>query len=228
MISVHRSSLRASAARFVAVGALVLSVACGQAGSPAGGNTADAPDTANFVRGTMVTGETWQFRACDRDIELPLHAADIVVRNVLDELSAGGGELYVEFNGRVGGRVPAMTMTRLHYAARDTAGCGADALAEEYRAQGNEPFWSVTVEAETVTWRTPEQIDGVEFTLAMRELVGDGLLLRAENVDGQLEASFAATACRDTMADAWFGYTVQVQYEGEVFYGCGRRGRGPR
>ena len=222
MSSVFRYA-RASAARLVAAGACVLLAACGDAES-AGGESDDPAVAPQILRGELEPGEGWLFRACDANTELPLRPADMVISNLLDELGAPGEKLYVELEGRVGGRVPTMTMTRLHYAAIDTLGCAAVQMDAEFRAQGNEPFWSLAVEAEHAIWRTPERLDGLGFAITERENVGEGLLLSGVTETQALEVAFAATACRDTMADAWYGYTVQVQIDDEIYYGCGRRG----
>jgi len=118
--------------------------------------------------------------------------------------------------------VPTMTITRLVHATRESSGCEGPAPEYELRAHGNEPFWSVEVRGNVAVWRTPEDLDGTPFDITSREQVGNGWLLAAQDGDKRLGISFAGTPCRDSMADAWFGYTVQLEIQGIEYRGCGR------
>ncbi len=219
----------APAARLLAAGAL-LSATLG-ACAPADPDTSDTeppapPVPQSFVRGTIIPGDDVRFRSCDQEGELPLRPVDLFTRNLLDELTSSGEPIYAEFMGRVGGRVPTMTITRLMHAARETHGCAGAAPDYALRAHGNEPFWSVEIRDDTAVWSTPENLDGLEFEITSREQVGNGWLLQASTGETDLGISFAGTPCRDSMADAWFGYTVQFEIDGVEYRGCGRSGRG--
>jgi uncharacterized membrane protein len=115
-------------------------------------------------------------------------------------------------------------MTRLIHAAWETAGCASPAPDYDFIAHGNEPFWRVEVRGDEAVWITPDQPEGTRFDIAEREEVGKGWLLGAAGDPAPLALSFAATPCRDSMADAWYGYTVQAEMDGTVFHGCGRVG----
>ncbi len=177
-----------------------------------------------LLRGTILAGETPAFRVCGVEASLPLYAVDLPTRDLLDDIVAAGEPAYAELRARRGGRVPGFTMTRLHYAALGTAGCDGPPPEFELRGQGNEPFWSLTIDAEQATWATPEILDGETFAIDQRQAVGAGWLLEARRGEQILRASFASTPCRDSMADAWFGFTVQVERDGAVVHGCGRAG----
>jgi len=193
--------------------------------APEGAEETDAgapPPSESFVRGTILPGDSLRFRACGQQGDLPLRPVDLFTRNLLDEITAAGETVYAEFMGRVGGRVPTMTITRLVHATRESNGCEGPAPEYELRAHGNEPFWSVEVHGDIAVWRTPEDLDGTPFDITSREQVGNGWLLAAQDGDTRLGISFAGTPCRDSMADAWFGYTVQLEIQGIEYRGCGR------
>jgi len=219
----------APAARSLVAGALLAAAlgACAPAATETG--SADAPEepppaAGRFVRGTILPGDDLRFRACGQSGLLALRPVDLFTRDLVEEIAAAGEPIYAEFMGRVGGRVPAMTITRLVHAARESPGCDGPAPDYEFRAHGNEPFWSVEVRGTTAVWKTPENIDGVTFEITSREQIGNGWLLAAQDGDTHLGISFAGTPCRDSMADAWFGYTVQLEVGTSGFRGCGRDG----
>ena len=212
--------MQAPAVRSVVAGALLTAglAACAPAESGTEEAEAGAPPAAeSFVRGSL------RFRPCGQDGDLPLRPVDLFTRNLVDEITAGG-PIYAEFMGRIGGRVPTMTLTRLVHAARESRGCAGPAPDYEFRAHGNEPFWDVEVRGSTVVWRTSENLGGVMFEITSREQIGDGWLLAARDGDKLLGISFAGTPCRDSMADAWFGYTVQLEVAALEYSGCGRDG----
>lgn len=205
----------------------VLLVTAVNACSPADTGPAEAlVETApgNFMRGTILPGESLSFRACGQEGALPLRPTDLFTRNLLDEITASGRPIYAEFLGRVGGRVPTMTLGRLVHATGEGRGCALPTPDYELRAHGNEPFWSVEIRDENVIWKTPENIEGLSLEVTSRAEVGNGWLLEAATDGSHLGVSFAGTPCRDSMADAWFGYTVQLELDGVEYRGCGRSG----
>lgn len=216
-------SVNAAAASPLAAAVLLAATlgACAPTETP---NTNDARPTDTLVRGTILSGSATSFRPCGREGTLPLQPVDLFTRNLLDELTDGDEPIYAEFMARTGGRVPTMTITRLVHAARDTVGCAAAEPDYDLRAHGNEPFWSIEVRGDTAVWRTPENGDGLGFEVTSREQVGTGWLLQGTAGEIQLGVSFAGTACRDSMADAWFGYTVQLEIDDHEYRGCGRSG----
>ena len=218
------------AARWLVAGALLATTAaaCAPAATDDGSAAPEVvPVAERLVRGTIVPGATLRFRSCDQSGDLPLRPVDLFIRNLLDEMTVAGEPLYAEFMGRVGGRVPTMTFARLVHATRESRGCAGPVPAFEFRAHGNEPFWSVEVRDGTAVWTTPEVLEGVAFAITSREQVGNGWLFAARQ-DGNtsLGISFAGTPCRDSMADAWFGYTVQLARDEVEYRGCGREGGG--
>lgn len=218
--------VQAPAARSLVAGALLTVGFAACAPAESGTEEADAgapPAVGSFVRGTLLPGNSLRFRSCGQVADLPLRPVDLFTRNLVDEITAGG-PIYTEFMGRIGGRVPTMTLTRLVHAARESSGCAGPAPDYEFRAHGNEPFWDVEVRGNTVVWRTSESLGGVMFQITSREQIGDGWLLAARDGDKLLGISFAGTPCRDSMADAWFGYTVQLEIAALEYSGCGRDG----
>lgn len=222
-----RARVNAPAARRLAAGALLVAAlgACAPAAHEGEHPAAVEPAAAeSFVRGTILPGDNLRLRSCGQEGSLPLRPIDLFTRNLLDEMTSAGEPVYAEFMGRIGGRVPTMTLTRLIHAALETRGCEGPAPDYELRAQGNEPFWSVEIRGNTAMWTTPEDLEGSEFEIASRERVGNGWLIDASAGDTRLGISFAGTPCRDSMADAWFGFTVQLELGDIEYRGCGRSG----
>ncbi len=222
-----RAGVKAPAVRTLAAGALLVVTLGACAPAEPGGETPDAAEPAaaeSFVRGTILPGDNLRFRSCGQTGSLPLRPVDLFTRNLLDEMTGAGEPVYAEFMGRIGGRVPTMTLTRLIHAALESHGCDGPAPDYELRAQGNEPFWSVEIRGNTAVWTTPENLDGSEFEIVSRKRVGNGWLIAASAADTRLDISFAGTPCRDSMADAWFGFTVQLEIGDVEYRGCGRSG----
>ena len=78
---------------------------------------------------------------------------------------------------------------------------GFDAIgkSETIRFTGTEPFWSGKVSGESLTYKTPENADGIRF--AVRRFSGQG-------------------ACSDGMSDRTYPYTVTLKIGDDTREGC--------
>jgi uncharacterized membrane protein len=95
-----------------------------------------------------------------------------------------------------------------------------------WQAQGNEPFWTLSgTTANTTLTRLGMPtitVPPAQFSWTWR----DGRTDRAEalvnvRTEGRwLAARFTPRICRDTMADAAFGWTAEFRLDGKVYAGC--------
>ncbi len=142
------------------------------------------------------------------------------------------GSLYLEAWGSL--RVGELWIDRLNRAGIEM-GCPQDAIG--FRAQGNEPGWSLASDRTAVRFTTQ---DGVTLNVPPLPLSWrwpGGRPDRAEAVlvtateSSAFEAVLAPRICRDTMADAVFGFTATVRVSrpepSTEFEGCAFLGSEP-
>ena len=119
------------------------------------------------------------------------------------------------------------------------AGCGAgnseieDAEAfsgiaddETVSLAGTEPFWSVEIEGDEATFRSPENLEGTSFPV--ERFAG----LNGISFSGRLEGeSFDAMVtpgdCSDGMSERTYPYTVTISWGADQLVGCGYTDRQP-
>lgn len=98
----------------------------------------------------------------------------------------------------------------------------AGALEVPFKATGNEPFWNIRLEGETLLFNRPYETKGQE-TVQLETTVANrhGRELSGE-LDGQeLKLKVARQLCEDNMSGAQFPAQVRLELNGEVFQGCG-------
>lgn len=98
----------------------------------------------------------------------------------------------------------------------------------EYRAFGNEPFWSVSISPGEIAF---QELGSGEllFPHAPSEQTGDVRIYRARTqtpAAHEIRIEIRKTDCSDTMADAVYGYAADVLLDGRAYRGCARRGGG--
>ncbi|MEP7381450.1 MAG: hypothetical protein ABI910_07165 [Gemmatimonadota bacterium] len=101
----------------------------------------------------------------------------------------------------------------------------ADALGA-FRLAGNEPFWSVRIAAEGLTYTTPDYQPGIRFPGVAPEQHGTALRWvtitsppEAHTIDVTLEEE----SCHDSMSDKTWTHTARVIFDGSTLEGCGER-----
>lgn len=85
-----------------------------------------------------------------------------------------------------------------------------------FQARGNEPFWNLSLERDSITWR---QIDGnvQSERLQQVELHNDNLMLQSKT----LTILITPYTCQDSMSGFLYPNTVSVEALGLVWSGCG-------
>ncbi|RIV25239.1 META domain-containing protein [Fibrisoma montanum] len=94
---------------------------------------------------------------------------------------------------------------------------------DELIAMGNEPFWSLAVNAGKGTLRFKSMDgDSINAPLPQRNVDSDGVItFDAEVASGRLKVLFAPDSCVDTMSGQRMDYRVQVNVKGKTYTGCG-------
>ena len=90
---------------------------------------------------------------------------------------------------------------------------------ETIRFTGTEPFWGGESSGTTLTYSTPENIDG--DTIAIERFAGrNGLSLSGELEGQPFVMAVTPGDCSDGMSDRTYPFTVTLQVKGEQRNGC--------
>jgi uncharacterized membrane protein len=90
-----------------------------------------------------------------------------------------------------------------------------------YQFSGNEPFWSVRITADAITFETPDE-KPVVYPAAQAEKTGGYTIYRSTHKKSNIRVAIADKECTDTMSGDKFPYTVRVEKDGREYTGCGR------
>ena len=90
---------------------------------------------------------------------------------------------------------------------------------EAITAIGNEPFWSAVVGADTLTYSTPENIDGEEISVT-RFAGNGGLGISGELSGAPFNLAITPGECSDTMSDRSYPFTATLTIGEEQRNGC--------
>jgi len=152
------------------------------------------------------------------------------VTAALTDLGLERSRLYVEIFARPAGA--GLHLFRLNRATAE-GGC-APRPAAAWRATGNEPFWSVTVASGgLLTLSRPGEPDvalkaePASASASGAGLAGQTLRWAGTGPDGQLfSLELLPRLCRDTMADAMFGWRAEWRRGNRTDRGCAWQGPG--
>ena len=85
---------------------------------------------------------------------------------------------------------------------------------------GTEPFWSMEVSSESLTYSTPENPDGQQT--AITRFAGNGGLGVAGTLDGEpLQVAVTPGDCSDGMSDRIYPFTATASVGESTLFGCG-------
>lgn len=140
------------------------------------------------------------------------------VTRALDGIGlAAGRKLYVELMAVVdGGMVRASGLNQARAEGRCQQPGGNE---ESWRASGNEPSWLLAIGPEVVVLKRLGKAD-VNVPGGPATSAGGVARFEARTEATRLTARFDNALCRDTMADAVFGWTATVEINGEMLKGC--------
>ncbi len=215
---------------------LLALVSCTSGDEPA--DNADPAGNLQIVRGYYVFGhEVREFRPCGEEEALWVIDGTALLKSLHRELAAGTvpySKVFVVVAGRVeappdegfGADYPgAVVVEEVLYAALEGFGCDFDWNGFLYRAQGNEPFWSLEVTPAGMRLIRPGHPDliwaGVEEITIL-----DAVVFRATG-DGtrpDVKLYIEPAPSRDTMSGAYYGLSAWLILDGEAFAGSALRG----
>ena len=141
-----------------------------------------------------------------------------MVTAALDSIGlAAGKKLYVELMAVVDGgmvRASGLNLARSEGRCQQPGG-----NVESWRAAGNEPSWLLAVGPEVVVLK---RLDLPDVNFPATPITSDQGVTRFEARTGaaRLAARFEHKVCRDTMADAVYGWTASVEVNGQALKGC--------
>jgi putative lipoprotein len=168
----------------------------------------------------MKHGEKLVFAPC-RDRSYALVEDVSVDRQVTRGLEmvgvADGRKYYVELLGVVDGN--ALRASELNLARAEGRCQKPGGSDEAWLASGNEPGWALAAGGEKVTL---QRQGGKEISVPYQVFARQGAVAQfsGQSVDGRLEVRFEHQLCRDTMADAVFGWSATVRVDGQTLQGC--------
>lgn len=103
--------------------------------------------------------------------------------------------------------------------AEDTGVYTDVAPGETIRFTGTEPFWSGEVSGQTLTYSTPENIDG--SIIQVQRFAGNNGLSFSGVLDGaSFDMAITPGECSDGMSDRTYPFTVTLEVGGEQRRGC--------
>lgn len=90
-------------------------------------------------------------------------------------------------------------------------------------ARGNEPFWTIKTSQSTLTWITPEHLQGKQLNVDQVIANGD---VKYSGVDGDKAFTLIITPvpCTDTMSGESFEFTSVWTHAGQRHSGCAKGG----
>lgn len=101
----------------------------------------------------------------------------------------------------------------------DTAPYSGIAEDEVLRFTGTEPFWGGEVSGSTLTYSTPENIDGT--VIEVERFAGRGGIAFSGVLDGAtFEMTVTPLECSDGMSDRTYPFTVALEIGEETRNGC--------
>lgn len=188
---------------------------------PLADSAAKSDTTPRLAYGFLLQhGEKLVFTPC-RDRSYALVEDVSVDRQVTRGLElagvADGRKYYVELLGVADGN--ALRASELNIARAEGRCQKPGGSDEAWLASGNEPGWALAAGGERVTLqRRGDREISVPYRVFDRH--GEIAQFIAESPEGRLEVRFEHQLCRDTMADAVFGWTATVRVDGQTLQGC--------
>lgn len=93
------------------------------------------------------------------------------------------------------------------------------AAVETVNFTGTEPFWGGEVRGDTLTYSTPEDIEGTQ--IAVSRFAGLGGVSWSGELDGQpFDLSLTEGECSDGMSDRTYPFVATLSVRGETRRGC--------
>jgi uncharacterized membrane protein len=106
----------------------------------------------------------------------------------------------------------------------EAQGCKEPTPSYIVAARGNEPFWAVEVNSDTMIWRQPDGLKEVVIQTPQSQDSEGTVGYTGTGGGHTLELFVDAQPCRDSMSGAFFAYSARAIFDGREFKGCARIG----
>jgi putative lipoprotein len=207
---------------------ILTAVGCGNRDAVSDGSKHTFRGHLSIIDGTL------SFTPCGMDELLQLSGRTAVLKDLYESLvPEPGGELYAVLKGRreaipieatgepYDGR---LAVTRASFVARESMECEEDLQGVLYRAQGNEPFWTLTIANEEIVFSELGRPGHRVFPLESPRMEGRTIEFRSTVGEHEILGVIEDTGCRDEMSGSFFSHRAEVSLDGTVYRGCAREG----
>jgi uncharacterized membrane protein len=181
----------------------------------------------HYQRGWMsVEDDQFFFRACQRSTVMPVAEVPRVLERLFNQRGVSA-PLYVEwlgsFDNKPGGKI---RIEEVRYVSADPSSCQQRLDGILLRAQGDGPDWQADISEDKITVFLPQQRRTLVFPI--NYIIREGAdWLWESDIEGRqrkhrLSFRVQPKACQDIQN--WFGLSVEMQLDGQVYQGCAKRG----
>lgn len=108
--------------------------------------------------------------------------------------------------------------------SREGFGCREQYDDFIYKAQGNEPGWSVTVSREGIRYTSINSPAPAIYPLVDPESKGETIRYVSTMQGKTIELVIMPEPCRDTMSGEQFSWKAKVKVDGKSYTGCAKKG----
>lgn len=98
-----------------------------------------------------------------------------------------------------------------------------DTVVTMFRAQGNEPFWTVELAEQEMRFITPEHLDGIELKIDERLAYAKGVTYSGLHEGQEFWLDIRSQPCQDSMVERDYEFTATFHWAGEDLLGCASR-----
>jgi len=110
-----------------------------------------------------------------------------------------------------------------HAPSVSTTAPEATGAARQFVARGNEPFWTLKVNGDTLAWITPDHLEGRQLH-ADKVVSGDRTTYTGTDQGKAFSLVIEPKPCTDSMSGETFSHTSTWTYAGERNSGCAGEG----
>jgi putative lipoprotein len=110
------------------------------------------------------------------------------------------------------------------YIATEGFDCNYNWQQFSFRALGNEPFWSATILADSITINRMGKPE-ISYTKISKQQTEQSVRYQGKSKENiSMELEILTKPCRDTMSGAYYGLTARLKLDGKELGGCAIQG----
>lgn len=199
----------------------------GQAGVAGDGASMTGQMEAPISRhlGLFTVADGWVFTPCrGTPVAIDGPAAPELLEIYQDFVpeDAAPREIFVDLLGRFRGDggdwLDALDLRRVY---DEGWACDGDVAGILLEGSGTEPFWTVLVETDAVSWSTPGGTEAFEHEGLEWSDRGSRVVAGVQAESGRsIEVEAWEEPCRDAMSGAWYHMVMEATLDGRTYTGC--------